>query len=245
MPSIDQHPSPERLVAFHERQLAEDEAEDVQAHLMACADCTAQLLELADLLDEDGDGVARAEISRAELDAAWQRQRERLPQVAPVVSLEERRAGRTPRRWSWATAAATGLAAALALVVVAQWRTIDLLRQPRANPPLVNLEPADSVRAGSPKGSELRFPEGVERAWVILNPAEDLDSPPYGVVITAADGQEALSFHDLQISEAGNVRLEIPRAALKEGDYKVHLLREKGELHQVIEEFELQVRPLL
>src|SRR5688500_16531152 len=92
MPSIDQHPSPEQLVAYHERRLAADEAEDVRAHLAACADCTAQLLELADLLDEDGDGVARAEVSRAELDAAWQRQRERLPRLAPVVPLEERRA---------------------------------------------------------------------------------------------------------------------------------------------------------
>lgn len=243
MPSIDQHPSPERLVAFHERQLAEDEAEDVQAHLMACADCTAQLLELADLLDEDGDGAARSEISRSELDAAWQRQRERLPQVAPVVSLEERRAGRTLRRWSWMTAASLGLAAALALVVVAQWRTIDLLKQPRVNPPLVNLEPAGSVRAGSPEVSELRFPEGEEWAWVILNPALEPDSSLYDIKIVAADGEVALSFQDRPISEDGNFRLEIPRASLEEGSYRILLF--KAGQDRIIGKFGLKVRYLL
>ena len=87
MPSIDQHPSPEQLVAYHGRRLAEDEAEDVRAHLVTCADCTAQLLELADLLDEDGDGTARSEISREELDTACQKQRELLPQLEPLVPL--------------------------------------------------------------------------------------------------------------------------------------------------------------
>lgn len=244
MPSIDQHPSPERLVAYHEQRLAEDEAEDVRVHLVACADCTAQLLELADLLDGDGDGTARAELSSAELDAAWKRQRERLLPVAPVVSLEER-AGKASLRWSWATAASLGLAAALAAVVIIQWRTIERLEQPQANPPLVNLVPADSVRRGNQESPELRFPEGTERAWVILNPADHLAPSPYGVAITAADGQVVLSLHGLQVSEAGNLRLEIPRAALKAGDYKVRLLLEKGARHAVIEEFKLTVRYLL
>ena len=244
MPSIDQHPSPEQLVAYHERRLAEGEAEDVQAHLMACADCTAQLLELADLLDGDGDGAARSEISRAELDAAWQRQRDRRPlPIAPVVSLEDRRAAKVPRRWSWATAASLGLAAALALVVVAQWRTIESLRQPRVNPPLVNLEPAGSIRAGSPEVSELRFPEGEEWVWVILNPYEEPDSSAYGVEIARADGEAVLRLEDLRSSETGNFRLEIPGDVLKPGEYKILLF--KAGQRQAVEEFELTVRPLL
>lgn len=241
MPSIDQHPSPEQLVAYHERRLAMDQAEDVRAHLADCADCTAELLELADLLAGDGASAAEA-ISRPDLDAAWQRQRERLLPQASVVPLKERRAGKA---WSWATAASLGLAAALAIAVATQWRTIERLEQPQANPPLVNLVPAGSVKRGSREISELRFPHGVERAWVILNPAEDLPPSAYKVVVTAADGQVVLSLHDLRISEAGNLRLEIPRAALKPGDYKILLLREKGTPRQAIEEFKLTVRHLL
>jgi hypothetical protein len=245
MPAIDQHPSPEQLVAYQERRLAEDEAEDVRAHLAVCADCTAQLLELVDLLEGDGASAAE-EISRPELDAAWKRQRERLLPGASVASLAERRSGKvSPWRWSRATAASLGLAAALAAVVVAQWLTIERLERPQANPPLVNLVPANSLQRGSQETSELRFPKGIERAWVILNPAEDLPPSSYGVVITASDGQAVLRLHGLQISEAGNLRLEVPRAALQPGEYKILLFREQGSLPQTLEEFKLTVRYLL
>ncbi len=241
MPSIDRHPSPETLVAYHEQRLSDPEAEDVREHLVACRDCTAELLGLVDLLDGE-DGAAAEEISPADLDAAWRRQRERSP-VASVVSLDDRRAGKAPRRWSWATAAALGLAAALALVVVAQWRTIGLLRQPQANPPLVNLAPAGSRRAGSPEVSELRFPKGTERAWVILNPDLEPDSSLYDLTIVAADGEVALSFQDLPIREAGNFLLEIPRADLNEGSYKI-LLFKSGQ-GRIVKKFDLKVRHLL
>jgi hypothetical protein len=243
MPSIDRHPPPETLVAYHEKRLSDPEAEDVRAHLAACRDCTAELLGLADLLDGDGASAAE-EISREDLDAAWQKQQQRLPAVAPVVPLEERRAGTIAQRWSWATAASLALAATLALVVVAQWRTIERLRQPQINPPLVNLEPADSVRAGSQEATELLFPEGTERALVILNPAEDLGTSAYDVVILAAtDGETVLGFENRRSTEAGTFRLEVPRAALKPGDYRILLF--KAGQHRTVEEFRLKVRHLL
>jgi hypothetical protein len=240
MPSIDQHPPPETLVAYHEQRLSDQEAEDVREHLVACRDCTAELLGLADLLDEDGVSAAE-EVSREDLDAAWQRQRERQLPIAPVVSLQDRRTGMTRR--PWLPAASLGLAAALAFVVVAQWRTIERLRQPRANPPLVNLVPADSVRAGSPEVSELQFPEGAERAWVILNPGLEPDSSLYDVKIVAADGGVALSFQDLRLSEAGNFLLEIPGADLEEDSYKILLF--KAGQDRMLQEFDLKVRHLL
>ena len=246
MPPIDRHPPPETLVAYHEQRLAEPEAEDLREHLATCRDCTAQLLSLADLLD--GGGVPAAEeISRAELDAAWERQRERrLPPapVAPVVPLAGRRAGfPPPPRPSWVTAASLGLAAALALVVIAQWRTIARLEQPRANPPLVNLAPAGSLRETRPATPELRLSEGTERAWVILNPTSEPDGSPYDVEVVTAGGEVVLRLRDLRSSEAGNFRLEIPRALLAPGDYKIRLLPTTGGRRRAGEEFELKVRP--
>ncbi len=245
MPSIDPHPSPEQLVAYHERRLPEEEAEEIRAHLVACADCTVQLLGLADLLDGDENGAAG--LSRADLDAAWRRQRERLPVAplvspAPVVSLEDRRAAKAPRRWSWATAASLGLAAALAGVVVAQWRTIERLEQPQVNLPLVNLAPLDSVRRGSREvAGELRFLKGAERAWVILNPGADPDSSLYDVRIATKTGAVVLVLQDLRITESGNVRLEIPRAVLSTGTYEIQLF--KAGRHRILERFELEVLP--
>lgn len=237
--AIDRHPLPEQIVAYHERRLPPDEAEDVRAHLAACPDCTTQLLELAALLDGEDD--ASSDLSRAELDAAWERQRAQLFPDAPVVSLDSRRP-RAPLRWAWATAASMGLAAALLTVVVDQRRTLEQLARPQANPPLVNLAPAGSVRQGLPEAPGLRLPADAERAWVILNPAAELSFPSYDVEVVAPTGEVVLRHEDLQSSEAANFRLEIPRKALAaKGDYRILLFGKKEGRRQALEEFPLRV----
>lgn len=233
--AIDRHPSPEQIVAYHEQRLSPGEAEDVRMHLAACPDCTSQLLALADLYEEE-DPDAR--ISHAELDAAWERQRDALFPPAPVVSLPRR----TPLRRDWATASLGLAAALLAIVSFVQWRTIVELRQPQTNPPLVNLEPVGSVRQSAQAPRELRFSADAQRAWVILNPVTELDAPAYEVEVAAPDGTVVLHL-DLQRSEVGNFRLEIPRAVLAEGDYRIVLFGRKAGSRETAGEFVLRVRP--
>lgn len=240
----DRHLPPETLVAYHEQRLSPEEAEDARVHLAACPDCTTQLLELAVLFDEpDQPG---AEISPAELEEAWERQRRRLRSGAPVVPLESRRPASLPRR-SWVGAASMGLAAALlGIVVIAQWRTIERLRQPQANPPLVNLVPVDSTRRGSQPASGLELPEDGGRVWMILNPVAELDFPSYDVELLAADaadGRVVLRFEDIRSSEEGNFRLEVPGAALEPGDYRVLLFGKRAGQRQSVEEFRLKATP--
>ncbi|HKI00947.1 MAG TPA: zf-HC2 domain-containing protein [Thermoanaerobaculia bacterium] len=245
--AIDRHPPPETLVAYHERRLSPQEAEEIRAHLAACPDCTTQLLELAVLFDEAEEPGAG--LSREELDDAWERQRRRLfpaaalpfeAPMAPVVPLESRRPASPPRR-SWVAAASMGLAAALlGMVVIAQWRTIERLRQPQANPPLVNLVPVDSTRRGTQPAGELELPAD-GRVWMILNPASELGFPSYDVELVDADGKIVLRFEDVRSSEEDNFRLEVPEAALKAGDYRVLLFgRRAGQQRQAVEEFRLK-----
>jgi hypothetical protein len=225
------HPSPEQIAAYHKRRLSPAAADEMRAHLAICRECTAELLELAALFEEQDD--PGSEVSRAEVDAAWQRQRARLFPRAKVV----------PLRRAWATAASLGLAAALlAAIALVQWRTIGRLSQPQANPPLVNLEPAGSARQGLPAASELRLAPETRWAWVILNPVTELDAPSYGVEILTPDGRTVFRLEDLRSSEAGNFRLGIPGSALQEGDYRVLLTRETGRGRQTVEEFKLSVR---
>src|SRR5215210_4214578 len=193
------HPPPERIAAYHERRLSPGEADEVREHLAACPDCTAELLDLADLLDDAEDQGAQDDP-----DAAWQRQRSRLFPREKVA----------PLRRAWTAAASLGLAAALlAIVALAQWRTIARLSQPQANPPLVNLKPE-----------------------------AELDAPGYDVEVVAPDGRTVLRFENLQSSEAGNFRLDVPGSVLQPGEYRILLFGKAEGGRQAIQEFKLSVR---
>ncbi len=240
--TIDQHPLPERIVAYHERRLPPDEAEEIRAHLAVCPDCTTELLALADLYDGVDDPAA--EVSPAGMETAWQRQRERLfPAEASsvVVPLESRREVRPPRR-DWRTAVPFALAASLlAVVALVQWRTIVRLEAPRANPPLVNLEPLDSTRSGAGAAPALNLPADSERLWVILNPSDPREDSLYEVHLAAPDGKVVLRFEDLEVSEEGNFRLEIPRSVLAPGDSTLYLYETAGARRWLVEKFLLSV----
>jgi|GEM_PF-1042022 len=241
---FDHHPAPEQIVAYHERRLSPEETETFRAHLATCPDCTSQLLGLAELLDGNAtDDETAAELPRAELDAAWRRQRRRLFPVAPAPQPDRRRLSLPPLRRAWAAAASMGLAAALlAAVVAVQWQTIVRLKQPQVNPPLVNLVPMGSVRQGFPEIPVLNLPAKVERAWVILNPEGELDFSSYDAELRAADGRVVLRLADLRSSEAGNFRLEFPRALLAAGDYRIVLLGKRDGQRRTVGEFAFRVR---
>ncbi len=240
--SVDQHPPPEQIVAYHERRLSPEEMESFRAHLAACPDCTAQLLALAELLEGDAaDDVS--ELPRAELDAAWQRQRKRLVPAAPASFPEPRRLN-APLRRAWATAASLGVAAALlAGIVTVQWQTIVRLKQPQVNPPLIDLVPLGSVRQAIQEVPELRLPANAERAWVILNPEGEMELSSYDAELRAADGRVILRLPNLRISEKANFRLEIPRALLAEGEsYRIVLTGRKPGPSRIVGEFAFRVR---
>jgi len=240
--SSSDHPSPDVLVSYQHHELSADQADEVRAHLVTCADCTTQLLELTDLLETDGSSAAE-DVSRRELAAAWERQRRRLFPRSTVAHLERQNERLASRRWFWGLAASLAMVTALGLTVLVQWRTIERLKQPRANPPLVNLVPVGSLQRGNQQAAELRLPATVERAWLILNPSAGLERSAYEVTIVSSPaGRAVWTFHGLQASEAGNFRLEVPRAVLKPGNYQLRLRQEQGARPPAIEVFELTVR---
>ncbi len=71
------HLTPNQLVAYHFRQLSEDEAEQIQIHLVKCRECASLLLDLADFCAPGEDPASQ--LSPTEFEAAWAELRARLP----------------------------------------------------------------------------------------------------------------------------------------------------------------------
>jgi anti-sigma factor RsiW len=233
--AADRHPSPEQLVAFHEDRLSPQELEAVREHLAACPDCTTQLLALAEPFE--GDEGEPEEVSPADVDAAWQRQRERLFPGAEAPPLRWRF---SPLQKAWGTAAALGLAAALlSFVVVRQGLDLARLRQPQLNPPLVNLEPSGLSRQPA-RVAELQFPAGAERAWVILNTQARLPDSFYDIHVVAPDGKVVHRFESVPKSEKSNFRIEIPRGLLPAGTYSLMLVAQGRRIY-IVDQFDLRV----
>lgn len=86
-PDIDgEHPSIDILHAYHRGRLTEADEDRIQEHFIDCADCRANMLELADFLD----GVSEpSRWSSEDLVREWQRVREGLDRESP-------RTGRAP-----------------------------------------------------------------------------------------------------------------------------------------------------
>ncbi len=71
------HLTPDQLVAYHFRQLSEDEAEQAQIHLVKCRECASLLLDLAEFCAPGEDEASQ--LSPTEFEAAWAELRATLP----------------------------------------------------------------------------------------------------------------------------------------------------------------------
>ncbi len=234
------HPSAERIAAYHERRLAPGEAEEMRAHLAACPGCTAELLAFAECFDEPEDSASG--LSAAEMDAAWRRQRER---PAPALPVRPAPAAPPPRRSTRGSRGLTvflGLAASLfAALSLVQWQMISRLREPRANPPLVNLAPVGSLRRGTEDVSVLEVPPAARRGWVILDPVAEPNDAAYDAELVAPGGGRLLLLEDLRGSEKGNFRLDLPVSLLREGEHRILLRTRRGDGRAEVTEFKVRV----
>ena len=132
--TLDEHPRPEALAAYHEGRLAEAEAERLRDHLALCPDCAGLLLDLGAFDDLASSAGARG-LTDGEVEAAWRAVQPRLEgpaaaalasnlvrlpsPVSPVPSRSSR-----PAYFTWALAASWLMVVGLSFWVVALQREI-------------------------------------------------------------------------------------------------------------------------
>ncbi len=151
------HEIQERLDEFLDGMLLREEARLVETHLASCEMCRREKEALAELLARAGElprEIAPPRDLWPQIEARLDQRRIPLPglelrpsdaPVAPieepqVISLEARRAARSPRRATW-RAWGVRAAAALALIVLSSTITAVLMRQESQEPQLATQEP--------------------------------------------------------------------------------------------------------
>jgi hypothetical protein len=229
-PEPSGHPATARWEAYLRREIAADEAELLEEHLVRCRDCF-DLVQAIDAFDEqagpeDGDRESRAgaEVAAAAL-SRLVLQQVREASLAPSEPLPFPRAPH-PRR-TRSSGAPLALAAGLALAVLGLYarslrQEVVRLSAPQANAQIVYLTSGERA-AASPALESIARPAPLT---LVLHPAKEL--PAYRLrVLEAAGGAERLVLHDLQPDEDVALTGYLPQG-LPTGRYRLEL-RPEGE----------------
>jgi len=99
--------------------------------------------------------------------------------------------------------------------------TLDELRRPELNLPIVDLVPRSSVRSAGAIARTIDLPASAKMIAIVLGTSGPHPHPDYAVEIVDSRGQVTWSGNGLRKSQYGTFTLVLPRAALPENE--VHL----------------------
>lgn len=227
MTEVAVHPSLDEIAAYHAGTLAPSEEAMLQDHLVACARCTALLLERDELAREIEASAAAA--TPGEDAEAWEALRALLPQPRPeapaVVPLRTAvpspRPARRPPRWLPAIAASL-LVATLGLTAwnVSLNRRLKEMSQPEVNAIVHGL--SEGPLRGTNETAVLELPHGT-RVYTLDLRASSLPPGNWHAEITRTDGTVEWRGEGLQPNAFRSFTLTLPRSLVGEGEHVIRL----------------------
>ena len=203
-PTSARHPDVDRWIAYRAGELAGDEEDTLQAHMVDCRDCTSALLDL-DAFSQPANTTGVSDFDRA---VAWRALQPRLEATRP---------GR--RRWAVpVTLAASFLCAALGLGLWTATQESEALRQtvaelsrPQPNAPIHDLFPGAVERSARSAGTLLEIPAETSTFTLILNLVEVPQYAAYEVEFIDAEGRSVLEIADVGIDPLGLLTIGLSR----------------------------------
>lgn len=228
--TLGKPPTPEELLAWHDRELSDSQRRRVEAKIAAFPDAAQALVDLAAFPDvRPVPGVA--EISDREVGKRWQSFRQLLEEPRPSTAGGNHAAWRLASLWrplrrlrTWPATLAAGV---VFLVGVGVGLTIDLARAPEpAAARNVTISQLSPVAAGGERDAGRTVVELGQEAegWVlVLALPVDAESPVYEAAILDTRDREAWSAGGLRPTALGTLQLAFPHQLLPPGDYRLVL----------------------
>ncbi len=219
-----EHPSLDRLLAYHHAELEDPQRDSVQEHLARCEECVRMLLDLGE--------PGRAP-RHPGMEAAWPSLRGRIAEAArqrqPSPAIRPRRP--PPGGIAYAIAAAL-LLACVGLGLSHQRlehrfaearRQLEALSQPQLQLPMADLYPVGFARSGEEGETVLRVPPGVQLFTLTLNLSTRNEDRTYALEILDAEGREIWRHGPLEPTPYGNFFIALRRGFLPPGRFELRI----------------------
>lgn len=226
--NLDDHPTPEELVAYRAGELTEQDEEKIQDHLALCVDCSQLLLDLKEF--EDGQPEKDPGLSDAQVEAAWRRLRPRL---------EERKVLTSPR-WFASPRIAYGLAAALFVCVIGLggWGVSLQSRLEELSKPKVDVTALDLLPKSGTRGEESANVISTRNFLLVVHLSFDVPKQSeYEVEIATAPEGGKSKWRDRVPAKGDLLEIYLPEGVLPPGKYWVRLYGTEGERRALPESY--------
>ncbi len=229
--SAGDHPRIDRLADYLTGDLAPGTEARIQDHLVACRDCSAQLLDLESLSEPSpqiAEGVA--DLATA---AAWREQKTR------IADHESSRRYRRTMRWVSAVAASFFVATIGLSAHVAQLRrTVTELSRPEVNLAVLYLD--SEARTRGIESTKMVVRKDQDSAVLFLTPAGEAFAE-YEVEVLSAAGSQVWQSRDLQLSDRDTLRFLLPLKTVPAAEYHLRLYGHEGDRRELLEEFSIHI----
>jgi hypothetical protein len=211
------HPSPDQWIAYHRGELAAEEEERFQEHLVRCRDCFDLAAAAAELASPDEEPAAGQEVDSA---ALWRLLRPQLDPSSdpPPQNVREISSGGRRRPAWWSRLAASFFVALVGLTAWSfhQGSIIETLRAPKPDIPIVDFSAGERLPTSGEK--TLTASTG---PWIfVFHPEEEL--PVYRLALRDVATGRALWSVPMRLDEDHALKLQLPEG-LRPGRYRLEL----------------------
>lgn len=216
-----EHPAPEKLSAYHAKELPPPEADAIQEHLIQCAFCTDLLLDLQSFLEPEEEDQAREGVADLGAEAGWRKVRGEMGWSGRQEGAAEASRLRRSLR------AFQALAAVLLVGVVGlsfySFRILREMKAPEANSISAFLASSEGVRSSAVEPELIVLPQGEEKSIAFTLDGDDVDDfPEYRAEIRRKQEEVFLTVSGLRRQPDG-FNFKIGSHGLKSGIYEIEL----------------------